>query len=67
MTVWRDKNGDKFVTAELWKICPKCKSTEVDYGDIDMDWSNAYQTASCPKCEFRWTDWYRAEKSEEYQ
>ena len=64
MVTYYDKNGQKFVVKELWKCCPDCKGTSIEYSDNEFDYDSCWQSARCEHCGLQWYDNYVSTGSE---
>ena len=41
--------------------CPKCRSEDIDYGDMTRDGERIYYPFTCANCGFRGKEWYYVE------
>lgn len=48
-----------------YEACPKCHFVNPEYGDMNVDSDNVWQTAVCPICGFSWNNVYRFEACED--
>ncbi len=40
-----------------WK-CPICKSDNLEYGSLELEWENCYYPRTCEDCWAKWNEWY---------
>lgn len=44
--------------SSIYKNCPRCKSIDISYGDIDIDDDTVIQKAACCLCGLGWSVLY---------